>query len=67
MDCLPYEGDHTLAVILSKAMIPAQDTKITDPTILSRLQPYGSYAPTGGCGSACGTAARTHHRVDRDP
>jgi hypothetical protein len=34
---LPYEGDRTLAVILSKAMMLAQDTKITDPTILSQL------------------------------
>ncbi|MFD3498493.1 DUF4132 domain-containing protein [Streptomyces sp. NPDC058678] len=34
---LPYEGDRTLAVILSKAMMLADDTKITDPTILSQL------------------------------
>ncbi|KUO21697.1 hypothetical protein AQJ91_07950 [Streptomyces dysideae] len=34
---LPYEGDRMLAVILSKAMMLAEDTKITDPTILSRL------------------------------
>lgn len=34
---LPYEGDRVLAVILSKAMLPAADTKITDPTILRRL------------------------------
>ncbi|MCX4905960.1 DUF4132 domain-containing protein [Streptomyces sp. NBC_00878] len=34
---LPYEGDRTLAVILSKAMLLAKDTEITDPTILSQL------------------------------
>jgi hypothetical protein len=34
---LPYEGDRTLAVILSKAMMLAADTKITDRTILSQL------------------------------
>ncbi|MFE2626982.1 DUF4132 domain-containing protein [Streptomyces sp. NPDC059374] len=34
---LPYEGDRMLAVILSKAMLLADDTKITDPTILSQL------------------------------
>ncbi|GGZ57183.1 DUF4132 domain-containing protein [Streptomyces bluensis] len=34
---LPYEGDRMLAVILSKAMLLAKDTKITDPTILSQL------------------------------
>ncbi|MFF7261267.1 hypothetical protein ACFZCL_13405 [Streptomyces sp. NPDC008159] len=35
--CLPYEGDRMLAVILSKAMLLAKDTEITDPTILSQL------------------------------
>ncbi|MFJ9691511.1 DUF4132 domain-containing protein [Kitasatospora sp. NPDC101183] len=34
---LPFEGDRTLAVILSKAMLLAEDDKITDPTILSQL------------------------------
>nr|WP_151480938.1 DUF4132 domain-containing protein [Streptomyces albicerus] len=34
---LPYEGDRTLAVILSKATMLAKDTEITDPTILSQL------------------------------
>ncbi|MFI2207229.1 DUF4132 domain-containing protein [Streptomyces sp. NPDC020192] len=34
---LPFEGDRTLAVILSKAMLLAEDAKITDPTILSQL------------------------------
>lgn len=34
---LPYEGDRMPAVILGKAMLPADDTAITDPTILSRL------------------------------
>ncbi|WOT34730.1 DUF4132 domain-containing protein [Streptomyces coeruleorubidus] len=34
---LPYEGDRMLAVILSKAMMLAEDTRITDPSILSQL------------------------------
>ncbi|GAB2860883.1 hypothetical protein GCM10027074_30010 [Streptomyces deserti] len=34
---LPFEGDRMLAVILSKAMMLANDTEITDPTILSQL------------------------------
>ncbi|WP_030683085.1 DUF4132 domain-containing protein [Streptomyces cellulosae] len=34
---LPYEGDRMLAVILSKAMMLAEDTQITDPSILSQL------------------------------
>ena len=34
---LPFEGDHTLSVILSKAMMLAHDSKITDQTILSQI------------------------------
>ena len=34
---LPFEGDRTLSVILSKALMLADDTKITDRTILSQL------------------------------
>ncbi|MFJ8106974.1 DUF4132 domain-containing protein [Streptomyces sp. NPDC096132] len=34
---LPFEGDGMLAVILSKAVLLAEDRKITDPTILSQL------------------------------
>ncbi|WP_329118301.1 DUF4132 domain-containing protein [Streptomyces sp. NBC_01465] len=34
---LPFEGDRTLAVILSKAMMLAKDKEITDRTILSQL------------------------------
>ncbi|MGL5034747.1 MAG: hypothetical protein ACRC6M_13200, partial [Microcystaceae cyanobacterium] len=35
---LPFEGDKTLAVILSKAFLLAEDSKITDPTILNQIQ-----------------------------
>lgn len=35
---LPFEGDHTLSVILSKAFLLAADTKIKDPTILHQIQ-----------------------------
>ena len=34
---LPFEGDRTLSVILSKALLLADDAKITDRTILSQL------------------------------
>ncbi len=35
---LPFEGDPTLAVILSKAFLLAEDKKITDPTITRQLK-----------------------------
>jgi hypothetical protein len=34
---LPFEGDRVLAVILSKAMLLAKDSQITDPTITQQL------------------------------
>jgi hypothetical protein len=34
---LPFEGDGTLSIILSKAFLLADDSKITDPTITSQL------------------------------
>lgn len=34
---LPFEGDSVLAIILSKAMMLANDDKITDPTITRQL------------------------------
>jgi hypothetical protein len=34
---LPFEGDNLLSIILSKALLLADDDKITDPTILSQL------------------------------
>jgi hypothetical protein len=34
---LPFEGDRTLAIILSKAFLLAEDTKIKDPTILHQI------------------------------
>ncbi|MFY1654383.1 DUF4132 domain-containing protein [Solwaraspora sp. WMMB762] len=34
---LPFEGDNVLAVILSKAMLLARDTKITDVTITRQI------------------------------
>lgn len=34
---LPFEGDRTLSIILSKAMMLAEDHKITDATILRQL------------------------------
>jgi len=35
---LPFEGDQTLAVILSKAFLLAEDKKITDSTITRQLK-----------------------------
>jgi Domain of unknown function (DUF4132) len=35
---LPFEGDNTLSVILSKAFLLANDAQIQDPTILSQIQ-----------------------------
>jgi Domain of unknown function (DUF4132) len=34
---LPFEGDGTLAIILSKAFLLAEDKKIRDPTILQQI------------------------------
>jgi uncharacterized protein DUF4132 len=35
---LPFEGDTTLSVILSKAFLLAEDTKIKDPTIVRQIK-----------------------------
>jgi hypothetical protein len=35
---LPFEGDQTLSVILSKALMLADDRKISDPTIVSQIK-----------------------------
>ena len=35
---LPFEGDDTLSLILSKAFLLAEDTKISDPTILNQIR-----------------------------
>jgi hypothetical protein len=34
---LPFEGDNTLSIIISKAMLLADDTKIKDPTITRQI------------------------------
>jgi hypothetical protein len=34
---LPFEGDRTLAIILSKALLLAEDSRIKDPTILHQI------------------------------
>ncbi len=36
---LPFEGDGTLSVILSKAFLLADDARITDPTITRQIRP----------------------------
>jgi len=35
---LPFEGDSTLALILSKAFLLAADERITDPTITRQIR-----------------------------
>ena len=35
---LPFEGDNTLSIVLSKALLLADDRKITDPTIVSQIK-----------------------------
>jgi len=35
---LPFEGDNTLSIILSKAFLLAEDTKIKDPTITRQIR-----------------------------
>lgn len=35
---LPFEGDERLSVILSKAFLHADDSSITDPTIMNQIQ-----------------------------
>ncbi len=35
---LPFEGDGVLSIVLSKAFLLADDTRISDPTILSQLR-----------------------------
>ena len=34
---LPFEGDSTLSLILSKAFLLAQDSQISDPSILNQI------------------------------
>lgn len=35
---LPFEGDSTLSLVLSKAFLLAADKKITDPSITRQIQ-----------------------------
>jgi hypothetical protein len=35
---LPFEGDQVLSIIISKALLLANDTKIKDPTITQQLE-----------------------------
>lgn len=35
---LPFEGDNTLSLILSKAFLLAHDDKITDATIVNQIR-----------------------------
>jgi hypothetical protein len=37
---LPFEGDSVLSIIISKAFLLAEDTKITDPTIITQLRAH---------------------------
>lgn len=44
---LPFEGDSVLAVILSKAFLLAEDTKITDLTITRQIAPVAASRSSG--------------------
>lgn len=35
---LPFEGDSTLSIVISKALLLAEDTKIKDPTITRQIE-----------------------------
>lgn len=35
---LPFEGDNLLSIILSKAFLLAEDSKIKDPTIVNQIR-----------------------------
>ena len=35
---LPFEGDNTMSIILSKAFLLADDKKIKDPTIVNQIK-----------------------------
>jgi hypothetical protein len=35
---LPFEGDRTLSIILSKAILLADDSQITDPSIVNQIR-----------------------------
>lgn len=35
---LPFEGDNMLSIILSKALLLAEDQKIKDPTIVRQIE-----------------------------
>jgi len=39
---LPFEGDNTLSVVLSKAFLLASDSKIKDQTIVRQIRQHGS-------------------------
>jgi hypothetical protein len=41
---LPFEGDQTLSVILSKAFLLADDGSIVDPTITRQIRPAATSA-----------------------
>ena len=34
---LPFEGDNTLSIIISKALLLADDARISDPTIVRQI------------------------------
>ena len=35
---LPFEGDHMIALIISKALLLARDDEIDDPAITSQIR-----------------------------
>jgi hypothetical protein len=53
-DCfLPFEGDSMLSLIVSKAFLLAEDSKITDPTIVRQIGGHLGAPPNPPSGSVC--------------
>jgi len=36
---LPFEGDHTLSIIISKSLLLAEDKQITNSSIIRQIYP----------------------------
>ncbi|WP_438364019.1 DUF7737 domain-containing protein [Streptomyces viridosporus] len=62
----PYEDDRASAVILSEAVLPVNDTRITDPAILSRPEePAPLSRPSGAARRTLRTSRASRGPVSR--
>ena len=60
---LPFEGDGTLAIILSKEFLLAEDKKIKDPTILHQIAGSAGQTADGHCWCRTTTVGRLQASV----